>query len=71
MSRSKSIGGIGIRETQETLDFCAEKEITADLIRHEQARRNSEFSTSGGFEFPDERASVVYLNEWHKRLAGG
>jgi hypothetical protein len=49
-------------------DFCAEKGITVDLIRHEQARRNSEFGTSGGFEFPDERASVVYWNEWHKRL---
>jgi len=31
MSRSRSIGGIGIRETQETLDFCAEKGITADI----------------------------------------
>jgi hypothetical protein len=37
------------------------------LIRHEQVRRNSEFGTSGGFEFPDERASVLYWNEWHKR----
>jgi hypothetical protein len=37
------------------------------VIRHEQVRRNGEFGTSGGFEFPDERASVLYWNEWHKR----
>ena len=30
-------------------------------------RRNSEFGNSGGFEFPDHRASVLYWNEWHKR----
>jgi hypothetical protein len=41
--------------------------VNQDLIRHEQVRRNSEFGTSGGFEFPDERASVLYWNEWHKR----
>ena len=37
------------------------------LIRREQARRNSEFGTSDGFEFPDKRASVLYLNEWHNQ----
>jgi hypothetical protein len=30
-------------------------------------RRNSDFGTSGGFELTDERASVLYWNEWHKR----
>jgi hypothetical protein len=30
--------------------------VNQDLIRHEQGGRNSEFGTSGGFEFPDERA---------------
>jgi hypothetical protein len=32
--------------------------VNQDLIRHEQIRRNSEFNTSGGFEFPDEIASA-------------
>jgi hypothetical protein len=41
--------------------------VNQDLIRHEQVRRNSEFGTSGGFEFPSERASVLYWSEWHKR----
>jgi hypothetical protein len=40
--------------------------ITIDARRH--TRRNSEFGTSGGFEFPGKSASVVYWNEWHKRL---
>jgi hypothetical protein len=30
--------------------------VNQDLIRHEPVGRNSEFGTSGGFEFPDERA---------------
>jgi len=30
-------------------------------------RRNSEFGTSGGFELSDERSSVLYWYEWHKR----
>ena len=36
------------------------KRVNQDLIRREQVSRNSEFGTSGGFEFPDERASVLY-----------
>jgi hypothetical protein len=34
----------------------SDERVNQDLIRHEQFGRNSEFGTSDGFEFPDERA---------------
>jgi hypothetical protein len=41
--------------------------MTATLRQNCLVRRNSEFGTSGGFELSDERASVLYWYEWHKR----
>ena len=43
------------------------KRVNQDSMRHEQVKRNSEFGTSGVFEFLEERASVLYWSEWHKR----
>jgi hypothetical protein len=56
-----------MRNSLEVVLLFAAVSAGQDLIRHEQVRRNSEFGTAGSFEFPDERASVLYWNEWHRR----
>ena len=67
MEWKRSNSQVLMRRVLGNLKSMNEYGVNQDLIRHEQVRRNSEFGTSGGFEFPDERASVLYWNEWHKR----
>src|SRR5258708_27520711 len=60
--RSKRSPLTSSRNTAKHIFRCTQYGDTR-YVAHEQVRRNSEFGTSGGFEFPAERRSEEHTSE--------